>query len=179
MSRHRRVRLVTARSAEEASDRHARAFIHSFIHSLICSQDDGRHDTTRNKQNTRASFPLTIYSPSSCSLMGLFSRRRRPSVTRIAEGGGPEVPLPATPLSSSAAAAAAATKKPDASLDLFGADSDDSDDDATIDRYANGATPDDSDDAFDDERAVEAESRKVTTLLSKVREREDQTRSHW
>ncbi|TYZ63340.1 hypothetical protein PybrP1_012879 [[Pythium] brassicae (nom. inval.)] len=102
--------------------------------------------------------------------MGLFGRRRRPSVTRVAEGG-PEPPLPTTPSPSSVAPAASAAvpkKKPDESLDLFGADSDDSDDDATIDRYANGATPDDDDDAPDEQRALEAESKKVSTLLSKL-----------
>lgn len=94
--------------------------------------------------------------------MGLFGRTRRPSTTRIAEGGsGSELPASnSAPLSKK--------KTNDDSLDLFGADSDESDDDATIDRYANGAAPDDVD-ALDEQQALDAESKKVSTLLSKVR----------
>lgn len=107
--------------------------------------------------------------------MGLFGRNRRPSTSRVAEGG------PDLSSSAGSAATGAGAKfqqaQPDESkpqknakkttedpLDLFGADSDDSDDDATIDRYANG----DGDEALDEQEALAAESKKVSTLLSKV-----------
>lgn len=114
--------------------------------------------------------------------MGLFGRNRRPSASRVAEGG-PD-------LSSSSSANAAANtsssttagtgavksqpqpheskqkvKKSEDPLDLFGADSDDSDDDATINRYANG---DDDGEPLDEQQALATESKKVSTLLSKV-----------
>lgn len=112
--------------------------------------------------------------------MGLFGRNRRPSASRVAEGG------PDHSSSSSANAAANTSssittgtaksqpqpheskqkaKKTEDPLDLFGADSDDSDDDATIDRYANG---DDNGELLDEQQELAAESKKVSTLLSKV-----------
>lgn len=103
--------------------------------------------------------------------MGLFGRTRRPSASRIAEGG-PELSSSRAngtngPSSTSGSSAAAAKsqkpKKTEDPLDLFGAGSDDSDDDATIDRYANG-----DDEALDEQQALEAEGKKVSTLLSKV-----------
>lgn len=108
--------------------------------------------------------------------MGLFGRARRPSTSRIAEGGPATTDGSALAPGSSGGKAAtkyaqATTKKSAAattgeSLELFGADSDDSDDDATIERYANGAAPDR--DEVDEQEALAAESKKVSTLLSKV-----------
>jgi hypothetical protein len=87
--------------------------------------------------------------------MGLFGKKDRSS--RVAEGGGGA-------LAAASPAAAPPPKGNTGSLELFGADSDESDDEATIDRYAK-----EGDESLDEEEAAEAEKRKVAVLNAKVR----------
>jgi hypothetical protein len=89
--------------------------------------------------------------------MGLFKRGHR-----IAEGGGGAYTAP-----SSDGVDARKTKDAKEDLGLFGADSDDSDDDATIDRYANTATGEGVDGEEHDE-GTDGESKKVSVLLAKL-----------
>ncbi|KAG7390019.1 hypothetical protein PHYPSEUDO_008981 [Phytophthora pseudosyringae] len=88
--------------------------------------------------------------------MGLFGKKGNGS--RVAEGGGGAL------ASASASTAAPKGKNRDkpVNLELFGADSDESDDDATIDRYAKDG------EERDEKEAAEAEKRKVAVLNSKV-----------
>ncbi|KAJ0393312.1 hypothetical protein P43SY_009980 [Pythium insidiosum] len=93
--------------------------------------------------------------------MGIFNRSRRPSRSKVAEGGEGLVGDAAPAAAGGGGGAGAASD-----LALFGADSDESDDDATIERYAGGgpSAMDDGDDAGE----KDDESRKVSTLLSKL-----------
>ncbi|KUF98154.1 UDP-glycosyltransferase 84A4 [Phytophthora nicotianae] len=88
--------------------------------------------------------------------MGLFGKKGNGS--RVAEGGGGALAA-ASPLTT-----ASPLKGKSGDLELFGADSDDSDDDATIDRYAK----DGGDEEMDEKEAAEAEKRKVAVLNSKL-----------
>ncbi|KAG7398420.1 hypothetical protein PHYBOEH_011122 [Phytophthora boehmeriae] len=87
--------------------------------------------------------------------MGLFGRKGR-----VAEGGGGTLGV-----TSDAANGDAKTGKSGGgrSLELFGADSDESDDEATIERYAK-----DGDEEMDEKEAAEAEKRKVAVLNAKL-----------
>ncbi|KAG6584767.1 Regulator of chromosome condensation (RCC1) [Phytophthora cinnamomi] len=92
--------------------------------------------------------------------MGLFGKKGNNAV-RVAEGGGG-----ALAMTSPSTAAATSEKSKDGdkmNLELFGADSDESDDEATIDRYAK-----EGDEDLDEEEAAEAEKRKVAVLNSKL-----------
>uniref|UniRef100_K3X146 EF-hand domain-containing protein n=1 Tax=Globisporangium ultimum (strain ATCC 200006 / CBS 805.95 / DAOM BR144) TaxID=431595 RepID=K3X146_GLOUD len=90
--------------------------------------------------------------------------------SRIAEGGPPDATPPKslpqiTAQQDTSASTKTHAKEPSAKkdeLELFGADSDESDDDATIDRYAGDGAGDVTEDAPD------TESKKVSTLLSKL-----------
>ncbi|KAE8894166.1 hypothetical protein PF003_g21870 [Phytophthora fragariae] len=91
--------------------------------------------------------------------MGLFGKKSNDA--RVAEGGGGALAV-ASP--STAAATSAKGKGGDKmNLELFGADSDESDDEATIDRYAK-----EGDQSMDENEAAEAEKRKVAVLNSKL-----------
>ncbi|GMF41948.1 unnamed protein product [Phytophthora fragariaefolia] len=92
--------------------------------------------------------------------MGLFGRKS--SGARVAEGGGGALAA-ASPSTAGERTDAKAKGADKMNLELFGADSDDSDDDATIDRYAK-----DGDESMNEEEAAEAEKRKVAVLNSKV-----------
>ncbi|GMF13549.1 unnamed protein product [Phytophthora lilii] len=93
--------------------------------------------------------------------MGLFGKKDRSS--RVAEGGGGALAA-ASPAATSSTASAKGKNGDKMDLELFGADSDDSDDEATINRYAK----DGDDESMDEQEAVEAEKRKVAVLNSKV-----------
>ncbi|GLE06894.1 hypothetical protein PINS_up016563 [Pythium insidiosum] len=96
--------------------------------------------------------------------MGIFNRSRRPSRSKVAEGGEGLLGDTGSRSTGAGAGAGSDTKQ---DLSLFGADSDESDDDATIERYAGGASAkDDGDDG--DGAGADDESRKVSTLLSKL-----------
>lgn len=86
--------------------------------------------------------------------MGLLGRRRG-SANRVAEGGG-EAPASSSPVPTK-------PKQSGENLELFGADSDESDDEAAIARYLDDVEGENAEDAAD------AESRKVSVLTSKVR----------
>ncbi|KAL4115288.1 hypothetical protein PRIC2_013453 [Phytophthora ramorum] len=91
--------------------------------------------------------------------MGLFGRKERQRTSsRVAEGGGGSLAAP------SPSTAATSAKGKNGDLDLFGADSDESDDEATIERYAK----DGGDESLNEEEAAEAEKRKVAVLNSKL-----------
>lgn len=90
--------------------------------------------------------------------MGLFGKKGN-NGARVAEGGGGALAA----ASPSAAAAATPTKGKGGDLELFGADNEESDDEATIDRYAK-----EGDESMDEQEAAEAEKRKVAVLNSKV-----------
>ncbi|KAG4064615.1 hypothetical protein PC123_g598 [Phytophthora cactorum] len=88
--------------------------------------------------------------------MGLFGKKGNGS--RVAEGGGGA--LATAPPST----AASPSKGKTGDLELFGADSDESDDDATINRYAKDV----GDEELDEKETAEAEKRKVAVLNSKL-----------
>uniref|UniRef100_H3HCY8 EF-hand domain-containing protein n=1 Tax=Phytophthora ramorum TaxID=164328 RepID=H3HCY8_PHYRM len=91
--------------------------------------------------------------------MGLFGRKERQRTSsRVAEGGGGSLAAP------SPSTAASSAKGKNGDLDLFGADSDESDDEATIERYAK----DGGDESLNEAEAAEAEKRKVAVLNSKL-----------
>lgn len=91
--------------------------------------------------------------------MGLLRRSRRPSTNRIAEGGdgSKDSPVASSPSPTKSEAPTAAAALSD-DLDLFGADSEASDDEATIARYAS-----------EHELNEEDEGKTVSALTSKVR----------
>jgi hypothetical protein len=88
--------------------------------------------------------------------MGLF-KKNKSSVGRIAVNGGEAF---ASPSDKKKSEEYKKSKKDE--LELFGDDSDESDDDATIERYAGGAS------AQDQVEDKEVESKRVSTLTSKV-----------
>ncbi|KAF4140172.1 Regulator of chromosome condensation (RCC1) repeat [Phytophthora infestans] len=88
--------------------------------------------------------------------MGLFGKKG--NGRRVAEGGGGTLAAASLPT------AASPSKSKTGDLELFGADSDESDDDATIERYAK----DGGDEELDEKEAAEAEKRKVAVLNSKL-----------
>ncbi|KAL3662934.1 hypothetical protein V7S43_011880 [Phytophthora oleae] len=92
--------------------------------------------------------------------MGLFGKKGASS--RVAEGGGGALAT-ASPFT---AASSPIGKHGDKTMDLelFGADSDESDDEATIDRYAKEG----GDEELDEKDAADAEKRKVAVLNSKL-----------
>ncbi|RLN32591.1 hypothetical protein BBJ28_00026343, partial [Nothophytophthora sp. Chile5] len=105
--------------------------------------------------------------------MGFFTRKdRQRNSSRVAEGGGGGLADASSLSSAGTASPAAAVVDAQASkksalgmdLELFGADSDGSDDEATIDRYANVG----GDEGLGEEEAAEAEKRKVAVLNSKL-----------
>lgn len=100
--------------------------------------------------------------------MGLFGRKRAAS-NRVAEGGGEEgLSRGAVPSGGGASSSSLVDRpKPKAaaeSLDIFGADSDESDDDAAIAKYLDDVGDGNGDDAQD----IDAENRKVSVLTSKA-----------
>ncbi|OWZ15722.1 hypothetical protein PHMEG_00010582 [Phytophthora megakarya] len=88
--------------------------------------------------------------------MGLFSKK-----AKVAEGGGGAL---ATASLFTAAVSKGKNGEKSTDLDLFGADSDESDDEATIERY----TKDGGDEEMDEKQAAEAEKRKVAVLNAKL-----------